>query len=1064
MHIFRKLIASCFLAGLIAIPSANVRGDEGDDLYNLALGEIRQKRFELAAKSLEELIAKHPAHPKTEIGRLRLGVTYQSLKQHEPARKHLRAFVQRNPDSQNLGEAMYRVGFSSFHLGEMKEAEQEFAAFHAKFPQHDYREWSLVYLGYAQLQNGKPKEAGPSFEAALKAFPQGEMFEDAEFGLARVYESTEQPENAVKLYTKLSQNPAGLRNEQALMKLGGLHFELQQFAESAKAYDDLASKYPRSDQLPTARMNAGYAYFRASKFESAAERFAEAARAESQAVTAHYWKGLSEKTLGRYPAAVQSFSAAVESLPSDSPQLATIRYQWADAEYLQGHYAEAEPIFLAALNADPKSEVADAALHRAALSCLAQNKTERAAELVARFQQEYPQSPLIDYVTLLSGQIQIATAGDDNLKAAEAALRQLLMATQIDSLKDLTRYQLARSLEKQNRCEEALETLTPLTETLTEQSSSDLIQALLLEAECHRRLAQRTLLEARPLRAQIATFQTSDSPTATDELKQRLSAVERVAETHAAKSIAALDRFVTLLSTAANTPSVLQIRAVCEAILGEQEKVRAALKSYTSATTPAEAAALVLEVAEIVYDWERYEWAAELFATATGDETPEASRPPALSGLGWSQYKLQQFDRSASTFARLATEFSGSSLAPEAHFQQADSLRLAGKTTEARQAFAGLLDLYEAKPVGVRTPGLEEFARKAGLEAARMARKESEAEQADRLYLRVYESFPQMPNLEAFLYEWAVANVNAEQFDRADEVFRLLIRKFPESLHVREAQLILAENAVAAGKLDEGKAAFLKIVEDEQVSTTLRKNALSHLIRLELTRQNWSEVARWSAVFAEKYPADPFRYDAERYLAEALLFQNKDSEAEKILTRLYDQRDEPPMKAVPWRPQLWILLAEASVRQKNYERVDSLAAELATVEGSEPFRYQMQEVLGRSLKNRAKFAEARAAYQSAIDDKHGQKTETAAKSQFYLGEISVLQKDYETALEEFLKVYLLYKFPKWQAPALYQAGQCDERLEHFDKALTSYEDLLRDFPESEFAPLAQKRIAALKQK
>ena len=113
---------------------------------------------------------------------------------------------------------------------------------------------------------------------------------------------------------------------------------------------------------------------------------------------------------------------------------------------------------------------------------------------------------------------------------------------------------------------------------------------------------------------------------------------------------------------------------------------------------------------------------------------------------------------------------------------------------------------------------------------------------------------------------------------------------------------------------------------------------------------------------------------------------------------------------------------------------------------TKPVRYQIQEIMGRAHKNQAQFADAIVAFDSVTKDEFGEKTQTAAKCQFLIGETLLLQKKYKPALEAYLKVYLLYQFPQWQAPALYQAGQCDEALEQWQKALTSYEDLLRGLP------------------
>jgi len=244
----------------------------------------------------------------------------------------------------------------------------------------------------------------------------------------------------------------------------------------------------------------------------------------------------------------------------------------------------------------------------------------------------------------------------------------------------------------------------------------------------------------------------------------------------------------------------------------------------------------------------------------------------------------------------------------------------------------------------------------------------------------------------------------------------------------------------------------------------LKKKALAHLIRIEITAGNWQSVNALGEQYQSQFPNDDFRNDVNFYRAEALLNQDKSAQAAKLLDDLYEKRDREEVKSAPWFPRLPILMAEVAIRDKKYDRVFELEKAMNALEETEPFRYQMQEIVGRAYKNKAQFAEAIAAFESVTKDKHGEKTATAAKSQFLIGETLLLQKKHKAALEAYLKVYLLYQAPQWQAPALYQAGQCDEALEQWSKALTSYEDLLRDFPESEFAPRAEQRIAEVKRK
>ena len=81
-----------------------------------------------------------------------------------------------------------------------------------------------------------------------------------------------------------------------------------------------------------------------------------------------------------------------------------------------------------------------------------------------------------------------------------------------------------------------------------------------------------------------------------------------------------------------------------------------------------------------------------------------------------------------------------------------------------------------------------------------------------------------------------------------------------------------------------------------------------------------------------------------------------------------------------------------------------------------------------------------------------------------IAETHFLQKKYPEARDGYLKVYFLYKFPEWQAPALLQAGQCDELIgsdESRNGARKWYQTLQKEFGDTEFAQQAAKRLAEL---
>ena len=110
------------------------------------------------------------------------------------------------------------------------------------------------------------------------------------------------------------------------------------------------------------------------------------------------------------------------------------------------------------------------------------------------------------------------------------------------------------------------------------------------------------------------------------------------------------------------------------------------------------------------------------------------------------------------------------------------------------------------------------------------------------------------------------------------------------------------------------------------------------------------------------------------------------------------------------------------------------------------------------------FDEARAAYRRAIGDRSD---ETAAQSQFMIGETYFHQKRYQEALREFLKVEILYAFPEWRSGALLESAKCHENLHEWSRAAETYSRILEKYPKSthvaeasERLPMAQKKAMA----
>ena len=107
-------------------------------------------------------------------------------------------------------------------------------------------------------------------------------------------------------------------------------------------------------------------------------------------------------------------------------------------------------------------------------------------------------------------------------------------------------------------------------------------------------------------------------------------------------------------------------------------------------------------------------------------------------------------------------------------------------------------------------------------------------------------------------------------------------------------------------------------------------------------------------------------------------------------------------------------------------------------------------MLGRALAAQADFDGARKRYLKVVRSATGGKTETAAMAQWMIGESYFHQENYDAALREYLRVEILYAYPRWQAAALLQAGKCQELLGRRKEAAELYARLIKAYPNTEF--------------
>jgi TolA-binding protein len=110
--------------------------------------------------------------------------------------------------------------------------------------------------------------------------------------------------------------------------------------------------------------------------------------------------------------------------------------------------------------------------------------------------------------------------------------------------------------------------------------------------------------------------------------------------------------------------------------------------------------------------------------------------------------------------------------------------------------------------------------------------------------------------------------------------------------------------------------------------------------------------------------------------------------------------------------------------------------------------FQFDYLRARVCMSEARFEEARQLLTQVVRDPGAAGTQTAAMSQWLIGESWFHQEDYASALRAYLLVDSLYDFPQWQALALLQAAKCQERMNDRTAARITIDRLMATFPES----------------
>jgi TolA-binding protein len=979
--------------------------------YALAyLGQIarKEKNWSAAADYFHQCLERFPQSPLQAECQLGLAQSWEALGKAEDALRLYQTVAQK--DFGPIGqEAQFRLAALLYNLQRYPEATGAFQVYERRFPQAGQAAYARLYRGFALFHQKNWVEAEECF-ASLAGMISGR-----------------DPANQGPGGASAGSGQAGPRAAPA----GAEHLGPKEDA-SGQAGSRLAGPgiVPhRSDGAAPGTSSTGCL----PGFPALPANEQDRLRRQAQ-----YWLGMVQRQQGRWADSAKTFAQLARTAASPAEQVECHFYA-ADGWLQAGNFREAiQQVDGALAGIAPQPAPAPAASEKSPPGASAGQPQEGSRlNPVDRLPQgsgvagqpgenagANPLSPWLD--KLLRAKLQAAVLLGDHSLADRTAQEFFQRCAESPLAAETARWQ-AQSLLQRKQFQEAIRVLESWSARASEEDLACHIRYLLAYAyQAVGRFSEAEAQLALLLQAQNSQWKS---------VAQLAQAGILVAQKQYAQAVPLLEAYLASGAGRQDQSAAQAQLALCYAWLRQTEKAQELYKvlarEYSGASW---FGAWTEQLAEAALQTGDFLWARSLFEQLAG-QADAAGRQRALLGLGWTQYRAGQFPEASATLGRLlAMDKVPPSVVAEAAFLRATILAKLRQPDAALGLFEMVVDKY---------PDTQWFG-PALLAAGRLQAQLGQHPQAAQCFQRYVQSFPQANDLDAALYDWAWSLKHLGQSEEVLKLFERIHREFPKSPYWAEATLRLAQQAYQTEQYDRADQ-LVGAVLAHAANSDLRPYALYLQIQIAAARDRWDNVAPLVQQLLREHPGSPLQVYAEFWQAE-LAFRKKDfATAEKLLEEFGKKYPAPPAGLAPL---VALRQAQLLAHQRHWEEVIQAARRIRETYPQFDQLYEADYLLGRALAMKARFDEAREAFQRVIRSPQGAKTETAAMAQWYIGETYFHQRDYQTALRAYLLVDVLYAYPQWQALALLEAARCHQMLGQPEEAQKLYARLLAEFPDT----------------
>lgn len=962
--------------------------------YHLGHCLAKLEQYAEAAKAFQDFVTKYPTYNAAEVtaeaARYNVGFFYYQAGDYLQAEAGFADYLQQAQDEKLQPMAHYWRGECLYNLKRLPEAIQSYQQ--VLKSENDYVPHALYSIGVCQAELGRPQEALTAFERFLEQFPNSELRPEIHWRIGEALVDLERYDEAL---VHFQQVPADHDfAPEALLGLGIAHQLKGDLQVAAEAFQDFAQKFPQHDLLAEARFRRGTCLLQLKQFEAARKAFEGVLKIPNTSLAPDALLGLAEtySAQEQYDQAIQTLQDFLQKFP-DQAGLPRVRLLLANVYLQQEQYEQALPLYQQYLDHPAEETLTVEALYNLGLCFYRLKRMDEAAATFEKFRGQFPRHDQVPGVLVELGNYYLA---QEQFDRARERFDEVLKEWPQNPAAKSALFGLGMVAERQEQYEEALKRYRAFLEAYPEDPLAQ--EARIALAEINEKLGHPE--EARKTWAELL----EKDPTAAAPGLLR-AAVQAFNQKQYEEALSVCDTLLAKLpADHADLPTTQAIRAA----------------SFYNLGRFAEASRAYGELAE------RHPGAKE-----------------AEEALFWKARAERQSNRKEAAIASFRAFLEAHPDHPQARSARTELADLLGPESVDE----AILELRRAIEAATEPATKASLIYKLGW----LFKDAGRAEEANVEFQRLVAEHPTHELAGYALVHLADYAYDQEQYLRAEELYRQFLEQFPEHKLRGRAWHFLGW-ALRRQEKEGVREAFAEAekIYSQNVQANLEAENLGQAyldlgwVRLDL--ENYAAAAEAFREAAARLPAGELKEEALFRLGFCLYRASDYQAAQDTLQSFHNTYGNSK-----FHPEALFYLAQVkSALAGALEKPTAAAWEQAAAD----YRLFLERYPDHTLALEARFnlavalqrqatvpeppadkadklKEALTTYDQVIQQTE---TEMAAEAQFHKGECLFHQAQYKQALEEFLRVALLYAYDRWTAQAQYMVGVCYRQLNQPEEA------------------------------